>query len=228
MRRLILSALLVVLAAGTAQAGSQQTGSTNSTGLLTRVRYVLDEPTAAFWSDAELLSWLNNGVEDIAARTKCLQASENATLRSGVVEYFVSSSYVGLTGALYYNGSSYKALDRANPFDPSKGIGNAQNVGEPVHYADWGGKVLLWPEPGSAVDGKTVSVFYVERPSRIASGDAVPVPAYLVNALEMYVASQALYKDRQDARAAWYESKYKAEIDRYRSDYVEFSKEPAQ
>ena len=38
----------------------------------TEVRSLLDEPTAQFWSDAEINSWLNQGAQDIARQAQAL------------------------------------------------------------------------------------------------------------------------------------------------------------
>ena len=87
----VLIIVFVLLFTVSVFAGSQQTSSTLASAIITTARYYLNEATASFWADAELLVWLNLGTRDIVARTKCLESSKSITLVPNTVEYSVVS-----------------------------------------------------------------------------------------------------------------------------------------
>lgn len=224
---LLLALLMALACVGQAIAGSQQLTPTNSTALITKIRSNLNESIASFWTDAELLAWMNDGIKDIATKTRAMQTTENATTVDGAVEYTVSTDYIGIVGVTFWsNSTNPKALSRRNPFSETSGIGKSAAVKEPVYFADWNGKILAWPVCSGANAGKQMVIYLTARPSAIASGDNIPIPSYLDNALEWYVTAQALHKDIMDSRAGYFKAMYQAEIDRYRADFIDFGQEP--
>lgn len=72
----------------------------------------------------------------------------------------------------------------------------------------------------------TVTVYFVSTPSAVAIGADVLVPAIYDRALTLYVASQALFKEGQYAKAGRLMAEYLAELDRYRMDFIDVPKEP--
>ncbi|MCK9601254.1 MAG: hypothetical protein M0R06_19600 [Sphaerochaeta sp.] len=223
----LLSALLILSCGYSAFAGSQQTTPTNSTAMITRVRSNLNEAVASFWTDAELLAWMNSGIQDIAARTRALQTVENATTADGVIEYTISTNYDGVFGVVYWsNSTNPKALARGNPFSSTTGIGRATAVNEPVYWAESRGRIMVWPPCNGAKSGKQLVIYLNERPADVSSGGNIPLPVYLENALEWFVTAQALHKDIQDSRGGYFKSMYQAEIDRFRADFIDFGQEP--
>jgi hypothetical protein len=223
----VLAVALLIVICHRAHAGSQQTSGTNSTALISKVRYNLNEASASFWSDTELLSYMNNGIQDIATRTRATQTTENATTADGVIEYTISTNYIGMYGIVYWtNSTKPKALSKRNPFSETSGIGKGSVVNEPAYWAESRGKVIVWPPCNGANSGKQMVIYLNERPSAISSGDAIPLPAYLDNSLEWYVTSQALYKDQRYAQAGYFKAMYQTELDRFRADLVDFGQEP--
>jgi hypothetical protein len=85
---------------------------------------------------------------------------------------------------------------------------------------------MVWPPCNGAKAGKQLVIYLNERPATIASGDNIPIPAYLENALEWYVTAQALHKDIRDSRGGYFKAMYQAEIDRFRADFIDFGQEP--
>lgn len=202
-------------------AGSQQTTPTNSTDIIGNVRAYLNEPNEDFWLDSELLVWINDGIMDVAARTRAMQTSENATLVANTLEYSLNTNFIGVNGAMYTNGTVYAGLKQSNPFDPETGIGSPLEGAFPAYWAEYGDAVWLWPV-GDTVSG-TVIVYLVERPEAILEGDNLPVPAIYDKAITLYVVAQALFKDAQAGKGGAYLSRYEAEINRFRADYVEMT-----
>jgi len=87
MKKLILTILACFLIVSTAFGGSQQTSSTAASTIIVNARYYLNESSASFWSDTELLVWVNQGTMDIVGRTRCLENSEAVSLLANTVEY---------------------------------------------------------------------------------------------------------------------------------------------
>lgn len=218
--------LLVFICYAMAHAGSQQITPTNSTDMIARVRSNLNESVASFWTDAELLGWMNSGVLDIAARTRALQTTENATIWEGVIEYPIASDYIGVFGVIYWsNSTTPKALSRGNPFSLVSGLGKGTAVNEPVYWAESRGNIMVWPPCNAAKSGNQLVIYLNSRPEYIEEGDNIPLPSYLDNALELYVTSRALHKDIRDSRGAYFGAMYQSEIDRFRADYVDYGQE---
>jgi hypothetical protein len=345
-RRISALTIVLLLIAGFVFAGSQQTSSTPASTIITRARYHVNEATASFWSDTELLAWVNQGIVDIGARTKCLESSESVTLIGNTYEYTIAGTYIDLSTVVYNDaGGAKKGLVRKNP----QSIGNVRAVGEPVFWYEWAGKVGVYPMPpvitsaglaiGStttavsttafayyinntvytkaavvagtapgndvipqskygavafdigvngtidaveaysnavgytsaalAVSGlppvedehvrlgyvtatktdgaftfgttalnavnstvaytssaPTLTVYFTSRPTTIALTDNVLTPAIYDRALTLYVAAQALLKEKQYGQSARLMGEYLAEIDRFRRDFVERLQEP--
>lgn len=202
-------------------AGSQQTSSTLASTIITNARYYLGEATADYWSDAELLVYLNKGTLDIVSRTRALESSASIDLVSDTTEYTVTPDYIDITTVIYNNASGDPiGLIHKNP----QSVGRL-SPGVPTYWYEWAGKVGIFPAL-SARTTETVSVYYVSRPSAVTAASAVVVPAIYDQALTLYIASQGLLKERQFAKAGQLMAAYYAELDRYRQDFVDQQKEP--
>ena len=221
--------LSIFMVAAMVYAGSQQTSSTLASTIITNARYHLNDTTTSaassyFWLDAELLVWVNQGTLDIATRTRCLEGTENISLTPGTVEYSITSNYIDVSTVVYGNSTSVKkGLVRKNP----QTIGNDPddpNITEPVYWYEWAGKVGAFPALSTGTG--IITIYYVSRPSTVTSGQAVYVPAVYDRALTLYVAAQAFLKSGQYAKSGRLMSEYLAELDRYRTDFVERTQEP--
>lgn len=335
----------LLLSASASFAGSQQTSSTLASTIITNSRYYLNETTADFWTDAELLVYLNEGTVDIVSRTRCLEGSEAVSLAANTIEYSITGPYIAVTTAIYTDQNGVKkGLVKNNP----QAVGHSRdNV--PNGWYDWGGKIGIFPAipvitdanlaigstttavstsafafivndkvyskaavaAGTALgttiipatkygavaldvnaagtitangayanavgyttaalaaaalppvaDGQvrlgyvtmtksdgaftlgttalnaanvtaaytdsapTATVYFVSKPAAVASSGTVLVPAYYDKALTLYIAAQGLLKERQLAKAAQLMAAYYAELDRYRQDFVDQTKEP--
>lgn len=208
-------------------AGSQYTRPSNSTDIITNIRSYLNEPDEGFWKDSELMVWINDALFDIAARTRAMQTSENATLVDNTIEYKLSTEFIGVNGVQYTNGTSrFAGLEQANPFDEDKGIGSASEGDIPAYWAEYGNAVWVWPV-GTVSSGEKIIVYLVKKPQEISNGDYLPTPAIYDKAVTLYAVAQALLKDGQFSKALNIITRYEAELDRFRADYVEFTSTPS-
>lgn len=60
------------------------------------VRALLDEPSAQFWSDAQLNSWINQGAQDIARRAQALWMQANVTAVVDQQNYQLPTDFLGV------------------------------------------------------------------------------------------------------------------------------------
>ena len=223
MRKFILSIILAIFLCFNVFAASQNTSSTTGATLITQIRYILnDEETTKFWDDAELLRWINDGLEDIAIKTHCLENTESISLISDIIEYtLVSTTYIVIKAVHYVDSDSIsEALLKGTPVN----VGHTTKRDEPQEWYDWNGKIGVYPALESATT-ETVTLYLVEIPTAIASGGTIPTPQIFDNALRAFVISRAYQKDRQYAKAAQWLAVYNSEVTRYRQDFIEQPKE---
>jgi len=123
---------------------------------------------------------------------------------------------------IYTNSSGKKkGLTRKNP----QSVGYGSDPGEPNYWYEWGNKVGIFPMLSTAA-GETVTLYYVSAPPSVAVSDAVVVPKVYDRALTLYVAAQALLKEGSYAKSGRLMAEYYAELDRFRTDFVERPQEP--
>jgi hypothetical protein len=219
MKRCLFVAFLAIFCiVSLAWAGSQGTSSTLASTIITNARYILREATAAMWTDAELLVWINEGVHDIVTATLCLQTDEQVTLATNTLAYSLSETYIDIAGAIYYDSTNtiYKGLKPGNLMH----VGNyGEEGGPPAFYVEWKDQILLYPLAGSTTSGEQVTVYLFDRPTAItATSDTIPTPAHYDHLLPLYVAARALQKDGHTGRASQLMTEYNAKLDRWRAD----------
>jgi len=196
--------VLVLLLPLSVFAESQGTSGVTAQTVIDRARYYLAGTGDAFWTDAtEMLNLVNAGVMEIADTAKCLEATEQVTLLTGVTKYAISSNYFSVERAVYsgatttHDTNNYKGLKRTD----IQTIGHGEDIGEPVQFYVWNDGFYVDPKPSSAVSGYTVMLYLTERPSGVTISEAVPTPTVYDEALVLFVASRAAAKAKQWDRA---------------------------
>ncbi len=215
-RRFVIVVFLVLTLVGSAYAG-QSTSSTTAATIITNARSYVNESAASFWSDAELLVYLNDGMVDIATRARCLEDTEVISLVAGQIEYAPVSTFLAITAVQYSITSYTKGLLPGSPKEVGQYVGT-DSVGEPTHWYEWNDRVGVYP-PLSSVTTETIVIYATSLPSTITSGQDVTTPAIFDRALTLYIAAQALYKDKKFAQAGRYMAEYMEEIERFRADF---------
>ena len=220
MKRIALAILFVILLACAAFSASPSGKTVDD--LVTEVRSFLNESTAAFWTDAEIERWINNGVRNIAARAHCIEETESIVISSATTEYALSSSYVAVKRVLYQSGATaYKALLRGQ----KEQIGHVdKDLEEPEFFYESGEGVVIYPIKDSSTvtsSGNTIYVVYVPAVSTLSGTSAIPTPEQFDRAIVYYATAQALFKKRFFGSAREYMSQYYDEVDRFRADFIE-------
>ncbi len=217
-RRFVIVAFLILFLVGGA-AGSQSTSSTTASTIITNARFYINEASAGFWSDAELLVYLNDGMVDIATRARCLEDTEVISLVAGQIEYAPTSTFLAITAVQYSITAYTKGLLPGSPKEVGNYVG-ADSVGEPTHWYEWNDKVGVYP-PLSSVSGESIVLYAISLPSTLTADQNVTTPAIFDRALTLYIAAQALYKDKKFAQSGRFMAEYMEEIERFRADFYD-------
>jgi len=197
-------------------AASQQTSSTAASTIINRAESLVNDSDNDLSSAAEMLVWLNDGMVDIVSRTHCLEATESIALATSTVEYTVTSTYLTVKAVLYVDSDSKTwALKKGSP----SSVGQNTAVTIPTYWYEWGGKVGVYPTITRTTE--TITVYYITRPEAIVSTDSITIPAIYDNALTLYVAAQAHFKDRQTGRYAQLMGLYLQELARLKSELTD-------
>jgi len=210
-------------------ASSQQTSSTTAASMIEDIRSYLNDTDAndEYWTDGELLQWLNDGMVDIAVRTHCLEATDTIALTTDTIEYVIASFdnapwyYVTIKGVHYIDSNSKAyALVKGSPIS----VGHNTAVTVPTYWYEWAGSIGVYP-PLSDIDNttpETIKVYYITRPTVITSTGTITTPAIYDKALMYFVVAQAKLKDRKPAEFEHIMQRYYQELSQYRMDLNEF------
>jgi hypothetical protein len=134
---------------------------------ITQVRGFLNEATAAFWTDAEITYWIQEGVSDFSSKTLMIEADDDITLSASQLSYSSADAAFLATiiepYAVIYNntaGATFTGLMKVHP----RKLGNLLKAtpGKPAYYALHNRKLYIWPLASAAevVAGATVTVLY--------------------------------------------------------------------
>jgi hypothetical protein len=202
----------------------------------------LGETTAAFWSDAELNSWINDAQRDIAYRSKSLKTNTTMAPADDTSEYVLSLAFPKVTSIheVYFQNlsgewsklipTSRTELDNMYP-----GWLGADSADEPTHY--WWDReddiFYLYPAVTTTVvieneitTSVSVKCYYtLDSTDLSGDNDTSTLPSHLHLAIVDFVVatgfdSRGWNEKANDAWAKCYQrvSDYKVELHRERED----------
>lgn len=146
------------------------------------VRKRLGETTSAFWSDAELNKWINDGCKDVAFRVKCIKDNTTITPTSENSEYILSSVLPGVISIteVYFLDENDKwtklmPTSRVELDSMYQGWLSADSSTAPTHY--WWDReddiFYIYPSITEA-EADSIRVFYTKTHSDIGSDESSP------------------------------------------------------
>jgi len=197
-------------------AGSQQVSSTTGSSMIAQVRADYNDTTSVYFTDAEMLQFLNDGIVDLVNKSHCYEATESISLVANTVEYSITSNYVEVVAVQYYNGTNKFALKKGSPAEIGLNT-EESDTDAPAFWYEFAGKIGIYPSL-SSVTTQTVTLYLVKWPVPIVSSGTISTPAIYDVALKYYILSRMALKDKNTAMHESMMGKYNQEIGFYRQD----------
>ena len=165
-------------------------GALNLYNQFYEVRRKLSEVTAAFWTDLEIYSWLNQGQLLIAKKSKCLKRTATITTTASTQEYDLNSTTNGFPDIIdiskdgvyfYINGTSYQPLDFTTIGRLNKESSGWQGVAASVpskYYYDKATKTIgIYPKPNSTNAGAYLFISGYHKSKILNAGTCAATPS---------------------------------------------------
>ena len=208
--------------------GTQTMSSSTVANIITRARSLLNEASASFWSNDELMAWINDAILVISAHVLPLGQTEDITITADTLEYDIATldaglRYVAAVAAIYQPGAANEIKGLSYKGPEEIGSGNAAGT-VPNHFYLVNGKIGLWPIQAAGDDGvgNTVRVYLAEIADAVtATTDTIPLPAIYDTPLLHYVVAMALFKDEKYDQARVFMALFDGVVQRYRVDFLE-------
>lgn len=136
---------------------------------ITEVRALLNESAAAFWTNAQLQSWINQGCEDVARRAEILWQEVNLNVVPLQQNYAFPTDFLNAhraefspTNSNQTYGIEYRGI---NQMDEVWGILHSLPQAWPQYFTIRGNQVLgfflmLYPSPGQS---GTLTIYYYRQ-----------------------------------------------------------------
>jgi hypothetical protein len=179
--------------------------------LITSIRSELVEPIAGFWTDAELLGWINRAESDFVNRTRILDDKDSTSTIQGVTEYPLPSNCLSVRGVMYNRALATENPDwvRLSPSNLEKSMQqtpnfpniSSNNQAMPSSYIIWGRTMILYPTP-DRTQSDNIILYYKAKPIPLAYvTDQINLDDSLREAIISYVLWKAWKKGQEDEKA---------------------------
>jgi hypothetical protein len=172
-------------------------GSLVST-IITSARQRLNETSTAFFTDAQLVTFCNEGQKYLVRETKCLEDIDTSnTSVSGTQSCALPSDFFKLR-RLLYDGKSVKEInfldiDEAN-------IDETDYSNDPKSFYIWNDTIYFIPIPNST--GDAIKIYYYKTPTTItATTDTLETNSLYDDVIITYMVYLALIKDGEEQKA---------------------------
>lgn len=181
--------------------------------MTTAVRRLLNEPTARFYNDTEIVYWIDRATQAISGMALGLeQCVGYVALSTGKYEYAYSdftsfTTPIKILGIIYMGAASVaapagnaKALQKIHP----RMLNQVQDTtaGLPIYWCEFAEKIWVWPPPDSNANTKFIVPLYY----RTLASTPTTLPDYYQDLVLFYVLSQAYEKAGKYEQANQYMS----------------------
>jgi hypothetical protein len=207
MKRFFIIVSFFLLFTSTLFASSQQTSGITAQDIINRVQYNLNATSDSFFTTADMLDWVNQGILDIVNRSQCLQSSYEKTLVADTYEYDISGDfdYLEITSVVYKDTyDRWTGLVKTTPENLTLGM---ENFPKFWYENNVGSKIVVFPTLDDVTGSPSIIIFYVSKPTAITAGNidvtSIPIPAKYDQSLIYYVTHKALEKDRRDSTSLY-------------------------
>lgn len=176
------------------------------TELITDIRAELTEGTAAFFQDAEILTWINRGESDFVGRTRCLESSATISVTAGRPDYPLPANWLSAK-AVFINDENADGtanwkrlyptnLEKVSQERPNFLATDAGSRGVPSKYFIWGNSI--WFEDIPDTTGRTVRLFFKSKPIALSAATAsLNIDDTLADAIKDYALWRGWKKEKE-------------------------------
>lgn len=177
--------------------------------LRSQVRSFLNEPTAKYWTDAEIDFWLNRALLDINQELAINKSYYDQNTQAGKQDYLIATDIVhyNYIYAVQWKGWELKPCNMKDTFGPT------QIQGTPTNFFIWGANIYLYPIPTEVA---TLKQWYLKTGAVISGSEKPWVPDYFRFAMVFFAVHLGKFKDSEFAESdAWFKL-YQNEINKGR------------
>ena len=186
---------------------------------ITQVRYILNEATPEFWTDAEITAWIQEGTRIVASKTLMVEATDtiNPLVQNQLTYTSSDESWIADIiepyAAIYDDGSNnYKGLIKIHP----RQLGNVATFtsGVPKYYCLHNRKLYIWPLASAAVAAAgTVDLLYAKE-----TDDVTALTDELQHLPIIWASARAKQKDQKFAEANTLSTQFYNDLNFERAD----------
>ncbi len=168
--------------------------------ILTSVRDLLNESTAAFYTDAEITRWITQATLDISTVAQCIETTTTVTMVTSTPTYALPAPTVDVKHVVWT--PTRQALRKITPSLQGEAATDLEDD-QPLRWYVWGTQLYVEPLPSVTAAGQEVIVYYA-----YASQDVTLLPdSYQLLAI-WYATMMGCGKNKQYAAMASYFSLY--------------------
>ncbi len=188
--------------------------------IIAQIRSALVEPIQGFWSDEELIRWLNRAQSDYVNRTRVLEDVDTTNTQDKNAVYPLPSACLSIR-AVFLNRAAPGAqedwkrlvpsnLEKTAQETPNFTASSDKQTGLPGKYMVWGRNLYLFPVPDGIY---TIQMFFKSKPIDIsASNQPLGLDDSLHEALIAYVLWRAYEKEKEYDQAQYNRDIYEGYI----------------
>ena len=183
-----------------------------------QVRVLLDEPTAAFWTDDEIDSWVVEATGDVATKTLCFEAKNTAV---DVVDNQVyadePTDCIKINSIQFYDGDAgtYRGMAEIHPRLKGHLPNSNTSGGDPYYWFHYRSRIYLDPIPVSTHANDKLHVYFAQYTS-----DMTDLPDEYQPFIIKYATAMARLKERKNVEAVRMYVEYLNDLRYHRADLL--------
>jgi hypothetical protein len=174
---------------------ANETFSYRGTRLAQEVKDQFGDTSGAQITDGMLLTWINNGIREIAVAHPYLETSATTNILAGINVYNMRMVFpanrIQTFSMVLANGRPLTHHSIADYKRMIEKVSEVENKGAPTDYTVFGGSLTLWPTPTETVT-KGLTLYFYQMPEDVTTlDDILTSPDRYYNALKEFVLGQA-------------------------------------
>ena len=178
--------------------------------LRTEVRAILNEATAAFYSDGQIDFWLQHGARDIALKTRCFESSATIAVLASTLSYAEPAGTIAVLSV--FNAATGIALTKISP-NKMGHIVDTATAAIPLYFFHFNELIYLTP---LASAGSTLTVLYAQTTEAVTD-----IPDQFRWMLIDYAVSRAMLRNQKTIESLALANIYNNNVQFVRRDVTE-------